>query len=114
MKNYCFEGLLSVGTGKFNCLSAWIDDNHPDFPASCPKNFACIRFESQETSVKGLYRIFVDDCVSLADARRLLKNLLADYQLNFYSSCRYSCYSHNSAKLTSSVRYFKDGFFDED
>lgn len=108
MKNYCFEGLLAVGTGEFNFFSSWIEDNHPDFPSSCPKDFAGIHFESQEYFVKGLYKVFVDNCSSLSDARKLLKNLLAEYQLDFYSSCRYICTSFGSAKITSSVRYFRD------
>ena len=114
MKNYRFEGLLSVGTGNFFSYTSWDENNHPDFVSSCPKDFAGIHFESQEYFVKGLYHVFIDGCKSLSEARRLLKSLLADYQLDFYSSCRYSCYSHNSAKLTSSVRYFKDRFFDGD
>lgn len=114
MKNYRFEGLLTVGTGKFNRFSSWDEKNHPDFVSSCPKNFACIRFESLEDFVKGLYYVFIDDCKSLSEARRLLKSLFADYQIDFYSSCRYICYSRNSSKITSSVRYFKASFFDED
>lgn len=114
MKNYRFEGLLTVGTGKFCCFSSWDENNHPDFVPSCPKDFAGFHFESQEYFVKGLYHIFVDDCSSLSEARKLLKALLVDYQLDFYSSIRYVCTSSGSSKITSSTRYFKDGFFDED
>lgn len=114
MKNYCFEGLLSVGTGNFNPLSAWSEDNHPEFPASCPKDFACVHFDSQESVCKGLYRICISDCSSLSEAVKLLESLFSDYQLDFYSSLRYICTSFGSAKITRSVRYFKDGFFDKD
>ena len=105
---------MTVGTGNFNGYSSWDENNHPDFVASCPKDFAGIRFESMEYFIKGLYYIFVDDCASLSEAHRLLKSMLADYQLDFYSSRRYICTSSGSSKITRSVRYFRDGYFDED
>ncbi len=110
MKNYCFEGLLTVGTGKIDFLSGFDNDNHADFPSSCPKDFACVHFDSQESVCKGLYRICISECASLSEAFRLLKSLFSDYQLDFYSSSRYTCYSSGSAKITRSVRYLRDNF----
>lgn len=110
MKAYCFEGILTVGTGNLNHLSAWIEDNHPDFPASCPKDFACVHFDPQESVCEGLYRICISDCSSLSESFRLLKSLFSDYQLDFYSSSRYICTSNGSSKITRSVRYLRDNF----
>lgn len=110
MKNYCFEGLLTLGTGKIDSLSGFDDDNHPDFPFSCPKDFAGVLFDSQDSVCKGLYKICLPDCSSLAHAFKLLKSVLSDCQLDFYSSPRYICTSSGSAKITRSVRYFRDSF----
>ena len=110
MKNYRFEGVLAVGTGKFCSLSNWDDNNHPDLVLSRPRSFDFIQFESQEYFSEGLYHIFVDDCLSLTDALRRLKSLLADYNLDFYSSPRYICNSSGSSKITRSVRYLRDNF----
>lgn len=110
MKNYCFEGLLTVGTGKIDFLYGFDNDNHPDFPSSCPKDFVCIHFDPQESVCKGLYRICISDCASLAEALRLLKSLFSGYKLDFYSSSRYICTSLGSAKITRSVRHLRDDF----
>lgn len=110
MKSYCFEGLLTIGTGKFNFYSNWDEDNHLDFPACRPDDFPGVHFDSQEHLVKGLYKIFVEDCPSLTAACKLLKNVLFEQQLNFYSGCRYTCTSFGSSKITRSVRYFRDNF----
>ena len=110
MRNYRFEGFLTVGTGKFSSYSFWDENNHPDFVSSCPKDFAGVRFESMEYFIKGLYYIFIDDCNSLSEAHRLFKTMLADYQLDFYSSRRYTCTSPSSSKITRSTRYFRDDF----
>lgn len=110
MKNYCFEGLLTVGTGKIDSLSGFDNDNPPDFPSFCPKDFACVHFDPQESVCKGLYRICISDCASLAESFKLLKSLFSDYKLDFYSSSRYICTSSGSAKITRSVRYLRDDF----
>ena len=110
MKTYYFEGLLTVGTGKIDFLSGFDNDNHAAFPSSCPKNFACVHFDSQESVCKGLYCIRISDCSSLTEAFKLLKSLFSDYQLDFYSSSRYICTSSGSAKITRSVRYLRDDF----
>ena len=113
MKNYGFEGFLTVGTGKIDSLSGFDNDNHPAFPSTCPNDFACVFFDSRESVCDGLYHISVCESSSLREAFKLLKSMLADYQLDFYASCRYTCTSFGSSKIVQSVRYFKDGYFDK-
>ena len=111
MKNYCFEGFLAEGTGKVHSLYSWSEDNACSLLSSCPRDFYYkIHFFPQLETAKGLFRIFVNDCQSLADSLTSLKLLLSEQKIDLYISPKYSCASPCSGTVKNSIRYFRDNF----
>lgn len=111
MKDYCFEGFLTEGTGKVRSLYSWSEDNACNILSSCPRDFHYkIHFFPQFSTAKGLFRIFVNDCRSLTDSLTSLKFLLSEQKIDFYINPKYSCVSRGSETITNSIRYFRDNF----